>query len=244
VLVNATAAAELFGSGSALGHRLSITHALTETEMATVVGVVGDVRYGALEEPPMPAVYLSERQAAMPYGTLFVRTAGEPAGLLDAIRQEARALAADAPLFDASTLGARRAAATARTRVVLALLAAFALSGLLIGAVGLYGIVSHTVARRTPEVGLRIALGAEPASVLRLVVSRPFGLAVASALLGLAGAAFSTRWLERLLYGASAFEPGVLAASALVLLAAALVAAWLPARRATTVDPVRALRAE
>ena len=244
VLVNQTAAAELFPGTSALGHRLSITHALTEDRMATVVGVVGDVRYESLEEPPIPAVYLSERQAAMPYGTLFVRTDVEPYELLEPIRREALALDPDVPLYDASTLQERERSAVARTRIVLVLLLSFALSGLLIGAIGLYGIVSHAVARRTPEVGLRIALGARPGSLLALLVSRPFALALGSAVVGVVASGAVTRYLERLLYGTSVFEPAVLAGSAVLLLVVATVAAWLPARRATTVDPVRALRAD
>jgi predicted permease len=244
VLVNETAASEMFAGGSAIGHRLSITHALTESEMATVVGVVGDVRYAALEEDPMPAVYLSERQVAMPYGTLLVRTVGTTGDVLESVRRAVAELDPDLPLFGVSTLGERRAAATARTRIILALLAAFGLSGLLIGALGLYGIVSQSVSRRTAEVGLRIALGADRAGVLRLMVAKPTLIALVAAVIGTVGAVVLTGYLDALIYGVTSSEPAVLAGAALALLAVAAVAAWIPARRATRISPTDALRAE
>jgi predicted permease len=244
VLVNETAASEMFAGRSAIGHRLSITHALTESEMATVVGVVGDVRYGSLEEDPMPAVYLSERQVAMPYGTLLVRTVGAPGDALESVRGAVAELDPDLPLFGVSTLGERRAAATARTRIILALLAAFGLSGLLIGALGLYGIVSHSVSRRTAEVGLRIALGADRAGVLRLMVAKPTLIALVAAVSGTGAAIVLIGHLDALMYGVGSSEPAVLAGAALALLAVAAVAAWIPARRATRISPTDALRAE
>lgn len=243
VLVNEAAAALHFPGTSAVGHRLSITHALTASELATVVGVVADIRYAGLEEPPLPAVYISERQAAMPYGTLLVHTSGDPYTVLDAVRGEIQTLDPELPL-DISTLVEAETLATARTRIVLGLLLAFALSGLLIGAIGLYGIVSHAVSRRTPEVGLRIALGADHLGVLTMMFRRPAAIAVASALAGLGAASAGTRHLEALLYGTSTAEPLVLASATTLLAAVAAAAAWIPAHRATRVDPVTALRAE
>jgi predicted permease len=245
LVISETAAREFFPTeASPLGHRISITHALTADEMATVVGVVADVRYDGLEEELMPAVYLSEHQAAMGYGTLHVRVAGDLYGTVDAIRREAVALDPDLPLFSISTLADAEAAATARTRIIFSLFMAFALSGLLIGAVGLYGIVSHTVSSRTPEVGLRIALGAARGGVVRLVVGRPAAIALIGTAVGLGATYGLTRYMEQLLYGTRASDPRVFIAAASVLLAVTAIAAWIPARRATRIPPTVALRAD
>ncbi|HEX7049828.1 MAG TPA: ADOP family duplicated permease [Longimicrobiales bacterium] len=242
-VVNEAAARKFFG-GAALGHRIVVSHSLTADMMAEVVGVVGDVRYGALEEPAMPALYFSRRQAPSSYGTLFVGTRGDPYALVGAVRREAATLDPTLPLYAVTTMGERRAAATARTRVILGLLAAFGSTGLLLSAIGLYGLVSYAVVRRTPEMGLRVALGARSGAVLRLVLVPAGALAAAGAAAGIAAAAFLTRHAGALLFGVEPTDPRVLAAAAALLFAIALVAAWVPARRATRVDPMEALRVE
>lgn len=244
VLINRTAASDLFPGQSAIGHRISITHTLTEEAMATVVGVVGDVRYGSLEETALPAVYLSERQVAMPYGTIFVRTTVDPYEALAGVRRATQEIAPQLPLFDVTTMAERQAAATARTRIVLALLLVFGLSGLAIGAVGLYGIVSHAVSRRTAEVGLRLALGADHAGLVRMMVARPAAVALGSSLVGILVASRLTGYLDQLLFQTSALEPVVLGTSTVLLLTVATAAAWIPARRATRVSPTLALRGD
>jgi ABC-type antimicrobial peptide transport system permease subunit len=146
------------------------------------------------------------------------------------------------PLFRITTLGDLKKRATARTRVVLALLATFGATGLLMSAVGLYGIVSYSVSRRTREMGLRLALGAATSDVARLVLKAPALLALAGVVAGLAGAALLTRYLEALLFGVDASDPRILAAAATLLVGVALAAAWVPARLALRVDPASALR--
>lgn len=244
VVINETAARTLFPGVSPVGHRLSVTHSLTDGRMATVVGVVGDVRYAQLEEAPMPAVYLAERQATLPYGTLFLHTSGDALALLDAVRREAAALDPELPLYAASTLADRKTAATARTRIILGLMVAFAASGLLLAALGLYGLVSHAVVRRTREVGLRVALGAERGSILRMMVARPVAFALAGAACGLAASAWLGRYLEGLLFGTDASDPMILAGAAAMLVLVALLAALAPARWATRIQPATALRVE
>ena len=187
---------------------------------------------------------LSERQVAMPYGTIFVRTAGDPYGVLDGVRHSVQSLAPQLPLYDVTTLAERRAAATARTRIVLALLLSFGLSGLAIAAVGLYGIVSQAVSSRTPEVGLRIALGADHGGLVRLMVVGPAAVALGGTLVGMLTASRLTTYLDQLLYGTTSLEPVVLGGSALLLLAVATLAAWIPAQRATRVPPTLALRGD
>lgn len=244
VLVNRTAAREHFGDISPVGHRMAITHSLTESEMATIVGVVGDVRYGDLEEPPMPAVYLSEHQVAMPYGTLVVRTDGDPYAVLGAVRSSVGELDADLPLYGVTTLEERHFAATARTRIILGLLAAFALAGLLLSAIGLYGLVSNGVVARRREVGLRIALGADRRTVLRMLTARPAALVATSLALGIAIAWWSSRWLGALLFEATPSAPATLAAAALVLALVTATATWLPAHKATHLHPSTTLRGD
>jgi putative ABC transport system permease protein len=244
VLVNRAAAREHFGDVSPVGHRISITHSLTESEMATIVGVVGDVRYGDLEEPPMPAVYLSERQVAMPFGTLVVRTEGEPYAVLGAVRSSIGELDPDLPLFGVSTLEERHFAATARTRIILGLLASFALAGLFLSAIGLYGLVSNGVVARTREVGLRIALGADRRSVFRMLTARPAALVATSLVVGVGVAWWSSRWLGTLLFETSPDTPTPLAAAVLVLTLVTAAATWLPAHKATRLPPSTTLRAE
>jgi putative ABC transport system permease protein len=242
-MVNETAARALFG-GSALGRRIALTHRLTADQPAQVVGVVADVRDGGLEAEPRPAVYFSRRQTTPWYGTLFVAVDGEPYALVDDVRREARALDPDLPLTEVSTLGDLRAAATARTRIVLGLLLAFAALGLLLSAVGVYGVVSYAVVRRTREMGLRLALGAPTIGLLRSVVARPALLASLGSLAGLAGALALTRRVQGLLYGVEPWDPGVLGGATVLLIGVATAAAWIPARRALRVDPVETLRGE
>jgi len=242
-VVSEAAARRLFG-GSAIGHRIAVTHGLTDGRQAEIVGVVADVRYGLLEEEPMPALYFSRHQATPPYGTLFVRTSGDPAAVVEAVRREVGAADPRLPLFDVSTLGERRASATARTRVILRLLLSFALLGLLLSAVGIYGVVSYAVVRRTREVGLRLALGAPARDVMRRMVAGPAFLAAAGAAAGLGGALALTRHVRGLLFGVEPGDPRVLATATLVLAGVALAAAWLPARRAARLDPAETLRGE
>jgi len=242
-IVNEAAARALFG-GSALGRRIAVTHRLTAEGPAQVVGVVADVRDGGLEVEPRPAIYFSRRQTTPWYGTLFVAVEGDPYALVGDVRREARALDPDLPLTDVSTLGDLRAAATARTRIVLVLLFAFASLGLLLSAVGIYGVVSYAVVRRTREMGLRLALGAPTLALVRSVVGRPALLAILGSLAGLGGALALTRRVQGLLYGIEPWDPGVLGGATVLLIGIATAAAWIPTRRALRVDPVETLRGE
>jgi predicted permease len=242
-VVSASAAEKHFG-GSALGHRLSVTHELTEEMQAEIVGVVEDVRYGSLEEEVMPAVYFSRAQATPPYGTILVHTSGDPGALLEEVRAAVRTVDPSLALTDVTTLSALKAVATARTRVLLWLLLAFSAVGLLLSAVGIYGVVSYDVQRRTRETGLRLALGAPAADVLRSTLARPAIFAGVGSVLGVAGALLLTRQLRALLFQVQAGDPRVLAASAVVLLGVAVAAAWAPTRRALRVDPAQTLRGE
>jgi predicted permease len=242
-IVNQAAARKLFG-GSGVGHRIAVTHALTEERQAEVVGVVEDVRYGGLEDEVIPTLYLSRGQATPGYGTLLVQTSRDPEDLIAAVQGAVREVNRDVPLTDVTTLAELKAVASARTRVLLGLLAAYSLLGLLLSAVGIYGAVSYDVARRTRETGLRLALGASATQVLRTVVSRPALFAAGGGLLGIAAAVLLTRQMGPLLFGVEPGDARVLGAAALVLVAVAVGAAWLPTRRALSLDPAETLRGE
>jgi putative ABC transport system permease protein len=242
-VVDQRAAEELFG-GDALGHRLAVTHELTEDRSAEIIGVVANVRAGALEGEALPTVYFARRQAPRAYGTLLVQTTGAPEDRINEVRAAVRQLDPNLALADVTTLADLSAAATARTRVLLALLTAFSLLGLSLSAVGIYGMVSYDVQGRARELGLRVALGASAASVLRSTVGRPTLLVSGGAAVGLAGALLLTRQLQALLFDVEPRDPRVLATAAAVLIAIGLGAALLPARRALRVDPAETLRGE
>lgn len=241
-VISETAARDWFPGESAIGHRVAVTHSLTETAKAEIIGVVDDVRYAALERPAIPAVYLSRAQAPTSYGTIFIHSAADPLAVLDGVRQVVGAIDDGLPLYDISTMAERIAIATARTRVVLGLLTAFALTGLLLAMVGLYGVVAYTIEQRTRELGIRFALGASRADVLRLVVTPPALLALAGTSLGVGAALFLTRFARALLYGIEPSDPRVMVGAVVVLLGVAALAAWIPARRAAIVHPANALR--
>ncbi len=242
-VVNETAARTLFG-GNAVGHRIAVTHAPTESATAEIVGIVGDVRDGRIEGAPTPAVYFSRRQTTQWYGTLFLAVRGDPWTLLGAVRREASALDPDLPLFEVTTLGDLRSAATARTRVVLGLLLAFASLGLLLSAVGIYGVVSYEVLRRRREMGLRLALGAPASGLVRSVVGRPALLGGLGAVAGVAGAFALTGQVQGLLFGVEPWDPRVMGGATMLLVGIAVAAAWIPARRALRVDPVETLQGD
>jgi len=209
-----------------------------------VIGVVGDVRYGQMDEPPQPDVYIPHLQSSRSSLVLFVRTAGNPAALTQAVEREVHALDKNLPVYDVKTMNERIRDATSRARFSAVLLAVFAAIALVLAAVGIYGVMSYLVTQRTREIGIRIALGAGSADVLSLVVRRGATLALAGIAIGVAGALASTRVLATLLYEVKPGDPSTYITIAAVLAAVALLASYIPARRASSVDPSSALRAE
>jgi len=213
-------------------------------DRAEVIGVVGDVRYGQMDEPPQPDVYIPHLQSSRSSLVLFVRTAGNPAALTQAVEREVHALDKNLPVYDVKTMNERIRDATSRARFSAVLLAVFAAIALVLAAVGIYGVMSYLVTQRTREIGIRIALGAGSADVLSLVVRRGATLALAGIAIGVAGALASTRVLATLLYEVKPGDPSTYITIAAVLAAVALLASYIPARRASSVDPSSALRAE
>jgi predicted permease len=245
VVISEALARKHFPDENPLGQRIN---AGGERE---VVGVVADVRTASLDAPAPPTVYYSHLQGAANRLSLVVRAAGGSAlgstvGLASAIRREVRALDPTLPIYAVSTMEEQiaRSSAVFLRRSPLVLIAAFAAAALALAVVGIYGVISYSVTQRTRELGIRIALGATPAAVRRMVVRQGLAIAAAGLALGLAGAAALTRLMRSLLYGVTPTDPVTFAGVAAVLVGIAVLASYLPARRATRVDPILALRAE
>jgi putative ABC transport system permease protein len=212
---------------------------------AEVVGIVGDVRYGQVDEPPKPDVYIPYLQSTPNTLVLFARTAGNPTALTQAVRQTVHSLNRDLPVYDIKkTMDKRISDTTARARFSAILLAVFAAIALALAAVGIYGVMSYLVTQRTREIGIRIALGARSEDVLWLVTRRGVALALAGIAFGIAGALASTRVLATLLYEVKPGDPATYIVIPVGLAVVALLASYIPARRATRVDPSLALRAD
>jgi putative ABC transport system permease protein len=189
-------------------------------------------------------VYLSYRQSGYPGYYVNLRTAGDPLAVASAARKAVAAVSSGVPVYDLMTMQQRIADSTSRSEFNTLLLLAFALLAAALAAVGLYGVVAYSVAQRTREIGIRIALGARGADVLRLVLRQGMQLVLAGGLVGLAGSLALTRLMRGLLFDVSATDPLTFAAITLLLAGVASLACWLPARRAARLDPVVALRSE
>ena len=254
VAVNETLARSFWPGEGALGKRFKVGAPDSPQPWLTVVGVVEDVRQMASDEPVKAEMYVPYRQAAVYWKSstyasfaprdLVVRTSVAPTSLAPAVREAVREVDAYQPVSGVRTLEEVLGRDTAQRRVGVILLAAFAGLALLLAALGIYGVLAFFVVQHTPEIGVRMALGASPADMLRMVVGRGMRLALAGVGLGLACAVALTRLIESQLFGVSATDPLTFAGLALLLAAVALLACLVPARRATKVDPMVALRYE
>jgi predicted permease len=235
------AALNLYGTSDPVGRQMSLNGAAGE-----VIGVVGDVRMKSVAEPPERLVYVPIAQGGrFSVFALFVRTRGaSPDTAASLIRERLREIDSALPAYGFRTMNDWVDTSSARPRIrtwVLALLAAVALA---LGMIGVYGVLAYLVTLRRHEFGVRLALGAHPGSLLRLVLRQGLGLAAAGAGIGLAAAVMLTRVLETLLFGVSTRDPMTFVGVAILLLLAVLIACYAPARRAARADPIAALRAE
>jgi predicted permease len=241
VIVNEEFARRYFSDGSPLGKRLRID---SEGPFLEVVGVARDSKYRNLREDPLPFFYVPLAQNYAPGMALLVRTEVAPAAVAPLIRAEVQGLNKSVPVFGVGTLEGHLAAALATERMLALLLSLFGGAALLLAAVGIYGVISYAVVRRTREIGVRMALGARARDILRMVVGQGMSIVFAGGALGLALALALTRVLRSMLYGVSATDPLTFGMIAVLLTAVALLACYVPARRATRIDPLAALRHE
>jgi putative ABC transport system permease protein len=240
VIVNEEVARRYYG-GNAVGKRLQIG---SHTPYIEIVGVVRNAKYRDLREQTLPFVYIPMGQEYQSGMTLMVRTSGEPSLLAGSVRKEIQTLNRSVPVFSVETMTEHIANQIAADRMIAVLLSIFGGGALLLAAIGIYGVISYSVAQRTHEIGIRIALGAEQRDILKLIVGQGMVLVFIGAGIGLL-LAFGLTWaLQSLLFGVSATDPLTFTVVLLVLVGVALLACFLPARRATKVDPLVALRYE
>jgi len=240
VVIDEAAARAYFPGEDALGREIKFYGARTRT----IIGVVGDTRQQNLQAPAPPHIYQPLASDAAAFIKLIARTAGDPSVSAEAMRDALREIDAGVPLERVAPVSELLSDARARHRFYALLVLVFAATALALAATGVYGIVAYAVTRRTQEIGVRVALGAGRRAVVRLIVSRGMMLTLGGIVLGGAGAFGVTGLLRDLLFEVGPRDPVTLAAVALLLLAATLLASWLPARRATRVDPMVALRYE
>jgi macrolide transport system ATP-binding/permease protein len=243
VVINETMARRFFPDVDPIGRTIRVSR-----EQRTIVGIVRDAKYHSLNEDATPYVYAPLNQSIADVGletlTLLVRTSGDPARVIDGVRGEIRAIDANLPISNVKTIRAHLGDALMAQRFGSAILSLFSLLTLVLASVGIYGVVAYLVGQRTREIGIRMALGADRGNILKLMMAKSIYPIVAGVGLGLGVAILLTRSLSNFLYGVSTTDPLTFALSALLLTAVALLASYIPARRATRVDPMIALRYE
>ena len=243
-IINETMARQFWPGEEALGKRFKLGAAQSSSPWLTVVGVVGDTRRQNLERQPIAQIFRPYLQSSQRRLILLIRTTGEPTQLAPIVRDEIRALDKTVLISSGATLESLLARNVAQRRFQTGLLTLFSALALLLSAVGIYGLMSYAVHRHTREIGIRMALGAQPRAVLRLVIGQGMRLALCGIGIGLLAAFGLTRVLTGLLFGVTATDPATFIATPLVLLLVASLACFVPARRASRVDPLVALRSE
>jgi putative ABC transport system permease protein len=242
VIISESFAREFFPDEDPIGRHISIDQG--EQWKGEIIGVVGNIRHRGLSSEPWREMYVSQYQIPTGSMNLVVRAATDPTRLTAAIKGEVQAMDRDVPIYTIRTMENLVSESVAQPRFRTLLLAIFAAVALVLAAVGIYGVMSYYVTQRTHEIGVRMALGASSRDVMRLVVGHGMALAIAGVGIGLAGSFLLTRLMASLLYQVSASDPATFVAISIMLTAVALLASYIPARRATKVDPMVALRYE
>jgi predicted permease len=240
LVVNEALAKKYFADRSPIGQTITFG----DRNHFAIVGVVGDVHQGSVDETPDPRIYASAYQSFRVKVNLVARTQDDPQLMIKRIEDAVRAVDPQQTFTGAFTLDDAVGEAVARPRLLAVLLGLFGTMGLVLGTLGIYGVLAYLVTQRTREIGVRVALGARPSSVLGMIVGRGLRLAGLGVVIGIAAALALTRVMQGVLYGVTATDPLTFVGVAVALLAVAAAASWIPAWRATKVDPLVALRAE
>jgi putative ABC transport system permease protein len=245
-MINARMAREYFPKESPVGKRIMFGHPSTKTapKWLTIVGVVGDTRLYGLANPSRLEVYVPFRQSAEEHMNLIVKSAIDPAAMASSIRAVVAEIDKDQPIFGISTMNQVILNSVSTRRVTLILLGLFSALALVLAAIGIYGVISYSVAQRTHEIGIRMALGAQNKDVLRMILAQGAKIAGAGVVIGMAASFGLTRLMTKLLFSVSAADPLTFAGVAVMLVVVAMLACYIPARRTLRVDPMIALRYE
>jgi predicted permease len=247
VIITEEFARQYFPNEEPIGKRIHPGISTIDGEASTfreIVGVVGNIRNRSLNSEPQPAYYVPQTQVPLPQMVVVVKTANDPHSLISGVTKEVAAMDSDLPVFGVKTMQEYLSASVATPRFSTTLLSIFAGMALVLTLVGLYGVMSYSVAQRTNEIGIRLALGAQSRDVLLMVVKQGSRLILLGLAIGLLGAYALTRLISSLLFGVTAKDPFTFGAAAVVLALVALLACYIPAWRATKVDPLQALRYE
>jgi putative ABC transport system permease protein len=247
VIVNERFAQKFFPGQNVLGKRIKPGWSIGDgkPKMREIVGVVGNVKHLSLQNDFTPEMYVPASQVPVNLVWIVARTSlSDPAAIATAVRDQVALIDRDIPLTQVRVFDEYMSRTLAKPRFNALLLSVFAGTALLLTAIGIYGLLAYSVSQRTNEIGIRIALGAAQSNIFRLVVGQAMLMVAISIVIGLLGAFMATRLLSSLLYGVATWDPTTFASIATLIAVVAFLACWLPARRATRVDPVIALRAE
>jgi putative ABC transport system permease protein len=243
-IIDETMARKYWPDEDPLGKRITFQGGPNNPIWREIVGITGHVKHKDMEGESRVQYYIPHSQTQNPFMTLVVRTSGDPASLTGAVRGAISGLEKDLPVFRVKTMEQFVAESMAQRRFAMTLVGIFAAVAMALAAVGLYGVLAYSITQRSHEIGVRMALGAQVHDVLRLVVGQGMLLALAGVALGSVAAFLLTRLMDKLLYGVTASDPLTFVSIALLLTLVALFACLAPARKATRVDPIVALRYE
>jgi putative ABC transport system permease protein len=236
--------AKRYFNGDAVGKRIAFGCEESERFCRTIVGVVGNVRQESITDEAIPELYVPFSQMPLNGMTVMVRTSSDPLAIAGAVRNEVLAIDNNQPIYEVKTLAQRVNEVSAVSRSLMVLFTAFALLAVVLGAVGIYGIVSYSVTQRTHEIGIRMALGARAGNVLSLIMKNGLALVLTGIAIGIAGALALTRFLTTLLFGVTPTDSVTFVVVGIIFFVIAMIASLIPALRATRVDPLEALRYE
>ncbi len=245
-MISSLAAKQYFAERDPIGSRFMFGHPASQQrpQWLTIVGVVGDTKLYGLANPARLEIYVPYRQAVTGSMTLLVKSATEPTVLTSEVRGAVAAIDKDQPIYAIATMDKYAQDSVSTRRITFIVLGCFSGLALLLAGVGVYGVVSYSVAQRRQEIGIRMALGARPGDVVKMVLAQGAKIAAAGVVAGMVAALFLTRLITKLLFSVSSADPVTFAAVAATILFATLIACYIPARRALSVDPLSTLRCQ